>query len=127
MNAPKELKYTKSHEWIRIEGDTAIQGITDYAQNELSDIAFVDLPQVGDTVDMGNTCGNIEAVKAVSELYAAVSGEIIEVNEEIDSNPELINEDPFGKGWFFKIRMSDKSEAENLMSADEYIKFAESE
>lgn len=127
MNAPKELKYTKSHEWIRIEGDTAIQGITDYAQNELSDIAFVDLPQVGDTVDMGNTCGNIEAVKAVSELYAAVSGEIIEVNEEIDSNPELINEDPFGKGWFFKIRMSDKSEADNLMSADEYIKFAESE
>lgn len=127
MNAPQELKYTKSHEWIKIEGDTATQGITDYAQNELSDIAFVDLPQVGDNVDMGNTCGNIEAVKAVSDLYAAVSGEIIEINGDIDSNPELINEDPFGKGWFFKVKMSDKEEAGNLMSADEYIKFVESQ
>ena len=121
MNAPKDLKYTKNHEWIRIEGDSAVQGITDYAQSELSDIAFVELPDKGISVEKDNACGTIEAVKAVSEIYAAVSGEIIEVNDEIANNPEIISDDPYGEGWLFKIRMSDPSEADKLMSADDYI------
>lgn len=121
MNAPKDLKYTKNHEWVRIEGDSAVQGITDYAQSELSDIAFVELPDEGLSVERNNACGTIEAVKAVSEIYAAVSGEIIEVNSEIANNPEIISDDPYGKGWLFKIKMSDPSEADELMSADHYI------
>lgn len=121
MNAPKDLKYTKNHEWIRIEDDSAVQGITDYAQSELSDIAFVELPDKGISVEKDNACGTIEAVKAVSEIYAAVSGEIIEVNSEIADNPEIISDDPYGEGWLFKIKMSDPSEADDLMSADQYI------
>ncbi|MFO8062899.1 MAG: glycine cleavage system protein GcvH [bacterium] len=121
MNAPKDLKYTKNHEWIRIEGDTAVQGITDYAQSELSDIAFVELPDEGINVEKDNACGTIEAVKAVSEIYAAVSGGIIEVNSGIVDNPEIISDDPYGEGWLFKIKMSDPSEADELMSADQYI------
>ncbi len=127
MNAPKDLKYTKSHEWIKIDGNIAIQGITDYAQNELSDIAFVELPDIGNAVKMGESCGTIEAVKAVSDLYAAVSGEIVEINNSIADGPEIINEDAFGKGWFFKIKMNDIAEVDKLLNAEEYVKFTEEE
>lgn len=127
MNAPKDLKYAKTHEWIRIEGNLATEGISDFAQSSLSDIAFIELPELGQQVQAGMACGTIEAVKAVSEIYASVSGEIVEVNETIVNNPETINEDPYGGGWFFKIRMSAPGEADEMMSAEEYEKFAESE
>ncbi|MCK4523436.1 glycine cleavage system protein GcvH [candidate division WOR-3 bacterium] len=123
MNIPKELKYRKTHEWVKIDGDTAIQGITDFAQSELSDIAFIELPQIEDKVKAGESCGTIEAVKAVSDLYAALSGEIVETNDKLGSNPEMINESPYTDGWFFKIKISDASEIDNLMNAEDYEKF----
>ncbi len=127
MNTPKELKYTKSHEWLKVEGEIATEGITDYAQSELSDIAFIELPEVGTIVSAGETCGTIEAVKAVSDLVASVSGEVIEINEKLSDNPDLINSDPYGEGWFFKIKMSNPEETDELMNADEYEKFVEEE
>ncbi len=123
MNIPKELKYRKTHEWVKIEDGIAIQGITDFAQSELSDIAFIELPQVEDKVKTGVSCGTIEAVKAVSDIYASLSGEIIETNDKLGSNPEIINNSPYTDGWFFKIKISDASEIDNLMNAEEYEKF----
>lgn len=120
MNFPSELKYTKEHEWVRIEGDIATVGITDFAQSELGDIVFVEIETQGETMASGDTFGTVEAVKTVSDLYMPLSGEIIEVNADLQSNPEYINEDPYQKGWMIKIKMSDSSEANALMDAANY-------
>jgi glycine cleavage system H protein len=120
MNFPSELKYTKEHEWVRIEGDIATVGITDFAQSELGDIVFVEIETQGETMASGDTFGTVEAVKTVSDLYMPLSGEIVEVNADLQSNPENINEDPYQKGWMIKIKMSDSSEANALMDAANY-------
>lgn len=120
MNLPAELKYTKEHEWIRVEGETAYVGITDYAQSQLGDIVFVECDTVGDEIAEGDVFGTIEAVKTVSDLYSPVSGEILEFNEELEDAPELVNKDPYGKGWIIKISISDASELDGLLTAAEY-------
>ncbi len=120
MNFPENLRYTKDHEWVLIDGDTGTIGITDYAQGELGDVVFVELPAVGKTVKQHETFGTIEAVKAVSDLYAPVSGSVTEVNAELESNSELVNKDPYGKGWMIKIRLSSPGEVGELMSAESY-------
>ncbi|MHB2148382.1 glycine cleavage system protein GcvH [Calditrichota bacterium LG25] len=120
MNVPENLKYTEDHEWAKIEGDVAIIGITDYAQGELGDVVFVELPETGDTVSKGDTFGTIEAVKAVADLFAPLSGEIIEVNEKLGAEPETINKDPYGEGWMVKIKLSDPGEVNDLMDAETY-------
>ncbi len=120
MNIPADLKYSKDHEWARIEGDVAVVGITDYAQNELGDIVYVELPEVGTQVEQGKTFGTIEAVKAVSDLFAPVSGEVVEVNEKLNDSPELVNQDPYGEGWMIKIKMSNPDEVKNLLSKEDY-------
>lgn len=121
MNFPDELKYTPEHEWVRDNGDgTATVGITDFAQSELGDIVFVELEEPGSSFEQEESFGTVEAVKTVSELYAPVSGEIVEVNENLEDNPELVNDDPYGKGWMIKVKMSDSSELDDLMSSDEY-------
>ncbi len=120
MNIPADLKYSKDHEWARIEGDVAVVGITDYAQNELGDIVYVELPDVGTQVEQGKTFGTIEAVKAVSDLFAPVSGEVVEVNEKLNDSPELVNQDPYGEGWMIKIKMSNPDEVNNLLSKEDY-------
>lgn len=121
----EDLKYAKSHEWARIEGDTATIGITDYAQNELTDIVYVETPDVGDTFEAGQEFGVVESVKSVSELYAPLSGEVIEVNTELEENPELVNESPFDKGWIIKLRLSDPDQANKLLGAQDYQKVTE--
>ena len=120
MNFPTDLKYTKDHEWIRVEGDVAYVGITDYAQSELGEIVFVDITTQGETVAKEESFGTIEAVKTVSDLFMPVSGEVLEVNPALEDAPELVNEDAYGKGWLIKISMSDASELDDLLSADEY-------
>ena len=122
MNIPKELKYAKDHEWARIEGDVATVGITDYAQGELGDIVFVELPKAGSSVSQGDSFGTIEAVKAVSDLYAPLSGEITDVNAALDEAPETINNSPYEDGWMIKIKITEMSEVDNLLSADDYEK-----
>jgi glycine cleavage system H protein len=122
MNFPSDLKYTKDHEWVRIEGGEATVGITDFAQKELGDIVYVDVNTVGDTVSKESVFGTIEAVKTVSDLFMPVSGEVLEVNKGIDSAPESVNNDPYGKGWIIKIKMSEPSEASELLTADAYKK-----
>ena len=118
MNVPAELKYTKEHEWIRVEGEEAVVGITDYAQSQLGDIVFVECETVGD--EAGETFGTIEAVKTVSDLYLPVAGEVLEFNEELEGEPELVNKDPYGKGWIVKIKISDETELDGLLNADAY-------
>lgn len=122
MNFPSDLRYTKEHEWLRVEdgGTTAVIGITDFAQRELGDIVFVELEPVGTEVDRDGVFGTVEAVKTVSELFAPVAGTIVGHNEELDANPELVNEDPYGKGWMVRIELADPSEVEGLMTADAY-------
>jgi glycine cleavage system H protein len=120
MNFPANLKYTKEHEWISIDGDIATVGVTDFAQSELGDIVFVEIETQGDTLAHGDTFGTVEAVKTVSDLYMPVSGEIIEVNDELQSNPEHVNADPYAKGWMVKIKMSDLSEVDALLDAEKY-------
>ncbi|MEX0602570.1 MAG: glycine cleavage system protein GcvH [Bacteroidota bacterium] len=122
MTFPKDLKYTKDHEWIRVEGNTGVIGITDYAQGELGDIVFVELPAPGTKVQTGKSFGTIEAVKAVSDLYAPVSGEVTEVNETGKKTPDVVNKDPYGSGWMVKISFADPAEAGGLMDADAYGK-----
>lgn len=122
MNLPEELYYTKDHEWARVEGDTATVGITDYAQSELGDIVYVELPEVGATVKQGESFGTIEAVKAVSDLYAPLSGEVTEVNTNLEDSPELVNQDPYGAGWMIKIKISNPDEVNNLLSKADYEK-----
>ena len=123
MNVPEELQYTRSHEWVRTEGDTATIGITDHAQDELGDVVFVELPEVGATLDAGDSFGTVESVKAVSDLYTPVGGEVTEVNEALNDQPEKINEDPYGEGWMVKLRVSD--EGSGLLSASDYEQFLE--
>ena len=120
MNFPADVKYTKDHEWIRVEGEVAYVGITDYAQSELGEIVFVDIPTQGETVAKEESFGTIEAVKTVSDLFMPVGGEVLEVNAELEDAPQLVNEDAYGKGWLIKISMTDASELGDLLSADEY-------
>jgi len=120
MNVPSELKYTKEHEWIKIDGDIATVGITDYAQSELGDIVYVEIETVGDTLNHGDVFGTVEAVKTVSDLFMPLSGEVIEMNEDLDGAPESVNDDAYGSGWMIKIKISDPSEVENLLSAEAY-------
>ncbi len=121
MSTPADLKYTKEHEWLKDNGDgTATIGITDFAQGELGDIVFVELEEAGFEFSQDDTFGTVEAVKTVSELFAPVDGEIIEINEALEDNPELVNDDPFGDGWMIKIKLSDPTQLEELLSAEEY-------
>jgi len=122
MNIPADLKYTKDHEWIKIEGNTAIVGITDFAQGELGDIVYVDVDTLDDTVEKDEVFGSVEAVKTVSDLFMPLSGEVSEFNEELEDEPELVNSDPYGQGWMIKISFSDKSQIEDLLDAEEYHK-----
>jgi glycine cleavage system H protein len=125
LSVPEELQYTRSHEWVRTEGDTATIGITDHAQDELGDVVFVELPEVGATFDAGDSFGTVESVKAVSDLYTPVGGEVVEVNEALNDSPEKINEDPYGEGWIVKLNVSD--EGSGLLSASDYEQFVEEE
>jgi glycine cleavage system H protein len=120
MNVPDNLKYTKDHEWLRMEGEFAYVGITDFAQGELGDIVFIEIETEGETLDREEVFGTIEAVKTVSDLFMPVGGEIIEVNPDLDSSPDLINKDPFGKGWMVKIKVASNAEVDELLSPAEY-------
>lgn len=120
MIIPSDLKYTKDHEWVRIEGDEAIVGITDFAQSELGDIVFVEIETEGDTIDQEDVFGSVEAVKTVSDLFMPLSGEITAYNSELDDTPELVNSDPYNKGWMIRIKLSDTSQMDGLLSADAY-------
>lgn len=122
-NVPEELRYSKTHEWVKLEGSVATIGITDFAQGELSDIVMVELPKVGASVKAEDSIGVIEAVKAVSDLYSPVSGKIAEVNDKLSSAPETINSDPYGEGWIAKLELADPGEVENLMDAAAYKEF----
>ena len=126
-NTPEDNRYAKSHEYVHVEGDLGTVGITDYAQKELGDVVFVELPQVGTQLEQGDELGSIESVKAVSELFAPVSGEVVEVNEALSDKPELVNTDPYGDGWMIKLRVSATEEADELMSAEEYEEYVEKE
>lgn len=120
MNIPSELKYTKDHEWVKIEGDVATIGITDFAQGELGDIVYVEVETVDETLDVEEIFGTVEAVKTVSDLFLPLSGEIIEFNESLEDEPEKVNSDPYGDGWMIKVKCSDLSQADALLSADDY-------
>ncbi len=120
MNFPADLKYSKEHEWVRVEGNKAYIGISDFAQSELGDIVFVELPSVGDEFSVNDSFGSVESVKTVSELYAPVSGKVLEVNSELEDSPELVNESPYDKAWMIVVEMSDASEADQLLPADAY-------
>jgi glycine cleavage system H protein len=120
MNFPENLRYTKDHEWIRVEGDTGVIGITDYAQGELGDVVFVELPAKGKQLKQGESFGTIEAVKAVSELYAPVSGEVIEINQRLDKESELVNKEPYDGGWMIKIKIKDRNELKSLFEMKKY-------
>ena len=120
MNIPAELKYTKDHEWIKVDGDTITVGITDFAQGELGDIVYVEVETVDETLDAEEVFGTVEAVKTVSDLFLPVSGEIIEFNENLEDQPELVNSDPYGEGWMIKVKVADVSQLDELLSADDY-------
>ncbi|MDG1239057.1 MAG: glycine cleavage system protein GcvH [Flavobacteriales bacterium] len=120
MNIPKDLKYTKDHEWIKVDGDIATIGITDFAQGELGDIVYVEVDTIDETLEKEEVFGTVEAVKTVSDLFMPISGEIIEFNESLESNPEKVNEDPYNEGWMIKLKMSDSSELEDLLSPEDY-------
>ncbi|MBW8242104.1 glycine cleavage system protein GcvH [Muricauda oceani] len=120
MNIPSELKYTKDHEWVKIDGDIATVGITDFAQSELGDIVYVEVETLDETLDKEEVFGTVEAVKTVSDLFLPLSGEIVEFNEALEDEPEKVNSDPYGDGWMVKIKLSEPSEVEELMSAEDY-------
>lgn len=120
MNVPKNLKYTKSHEWVRVDGNVAVVGITDHAQHEMTDVVYVEPPAMDAHIEAGKECAVVESVKVASDIYAPVSGDVIAVNEELGSAPELLNEDPYEKGWLFKVKMSDPGELNDLLSPDDY-------
>ena len=126
-NTPEDNRYARSHEYVHVEGDVATIGITDYAQKELGDVVFVELPQVGSQLEATDDLGSIESVKAVSELFAPVTGEVIEVNEALADKPELVNTDPYGDGWMIRVRLSAADEVDELMSAEEYEEYIEKE
>ncbi|DAC09464.1 MAG TPA: glycine cleavage system protein GcvH [Candidatus Poseidoniales archaeon] len=117
---PEELRYTKEHEWIRVEGDSVVIGVTDYAQNALTDVVWVELPEMGAVVGSMDSFASVESVKSVSEIYAPISGEVIEINDVLEDSPELINEDPYGKGWICKMSISDNSELASLLDGTTY-------
>jgi glycine cleavage system H protein len=119
-NIIDEIKYTKEHEWVKLEGDIAISGITDYAQSELSDIVMVEPPEKGKTIKLGDPVGTIEAVKAVTDLFGAISGEVVEVNDKVVADPSIINKDPYGEGWLYKVKVSDTGEYDKLLTPDQY-------
>jgi len=120
MNLPENLKYTKDHEWIRLDGTTGVIGITDYAQGELGDIVFVELPPIGRKVEIGQVFGTVEAVKAVSDLYSPVTGEVVDVNKEIQDSPELVNKEPNERGWMIKVKIENEAELASLLDIDAY-------
>jgi len=121
LNIPENAKYTKDHEWARIDGDTAVIGINDYAQDQLGEVVFVELPEIGDSFEKGDEFGTVESVKAVSEIYMPLSGEVIELNNALEDNPELVNSDPYGNGWIIKIKPGDVSEMDQLMDKTAYL------
>ncbi len=120
MNTPKELRYSEEHEWVKVEGDKVRVGITDFAQSELGDIVFVELPEVGDEIEANEPFGSVESVKTVSELYAPISGTVVEINEDLDDSPEFVNESPYEKAWMIVVEPKDMSEIEKLMTAEQY-------
>jgi glycine cleavage system H protein len=122
MNIPVDLKYTEDHEWLRLEGEEAIVGITDFAQGELGDVVFIEIETEGEKLSKGDIFGTVEAVKTVSDLFMPVGGEVTEVNEALNDKPELVNKDPYNKGWMIRIKISDLKEVDNLLSADDYKK-----
>jgi glycine cleavage system H protein len=124
---PSDLKYAKEHEWVRVEGDTATIGISDFAQDQLGEVVYVDLPSEGDEVTAGESFGEIESVKSVSELFSPLSGEVVKVNEALDDAPETVNEDPYGEGWMIVVKMSDATQADELMDASAYEAFVSEE
>ena len=123
---PNEYLYSREHEWVRVDDDVCVLGITEYAQAELGEVVFVELPEVGQVFDTGDELGTIESVKAVAEVYTPVAGEVIEVNEAVSDDPELLNEDPHGEGWLIKIRFSSASDLKDLMNAEQYEEFVQS-
>ncbi|MFF5995945.1 glycine cleavage system protein GcvH [Lysinibacillus sp. KU-BSD001] len=123
MSIPKDLRYTKEHEWVKIEGNKVRVGITDFAQNELGDIVFVELPEVGDTVTINEPFGSVESVKTVSELYSPVSGTVVEANDELSDNPEFVNESPYENAWMIVVELSNEAEVEELLTAEAYEEF----
>ncbi|HVR40379.1 MAG TPA: glycine cleavage system protein GcvH [Thermoanaerobaculia bacterium] len=127
MTTPEDSRYAKSHEYVHVEGDIGTIGITEYAQKELGDVVFVELPQVGTQVEAANEMGSIESVKAVSDLFAPVTGEVVEVNEALADKPELVNTDPYGDGWMIRVRLSDPTEVDELMNAEEYEEWIQTE
>ncbi len=127
MEFPEDLKYSKEHEWVLVEGNVATVGITDYAQDQLGDIVFVEMPAIGDKVSKEDAFGVVESVKAVSDIYAPVSGKVLEVNDDLPENPEMVNEDPYGDGWMIKIEMNDLEELQDLMTAAEYEEYVAEE
>ena len=127
MEFPEDLKYSKEHEWVLVEGNVATVGITDFAQDQLGDIVFVELPAVGDKVSKEDAFGVVESVKAVSDIYAPVSGKVVEVNDDLPENPEMLNEDSYGDGWIIKIEMNDPDELQDLMTAAEYEEYVAEE
>jgi glycine cleavage system H protein len=126
MKLDPKCRYSEDHEWVRVEGDEAVIGITDHAQEELSDVVYVELPEVGDSYDKNDVFATVESVKAASDVYMPVGGEILEINEKLEDSPELVNQDPFGEAWFVRISIADASELEELMDADGYKAFIES-
>lgn len=120
MNIPKELRYTREHEWVEVEGGIATIGITDWAQSELGDVVFVELPKVGDIIRLGESFGTIEAVKAVSELYAPLSGKIVAINEDLDSDPTIVNQSPYEDAWMIRLELSDTAELDSLLAHEDY-------
>lgn len=123
MKVAQGLLYMKSHEWARLEGDEAVVGISDFAQEELNDVVYVELPEVGDSLAQGEVFGTVESVKAASDVYLPLGGEVVAVNTDLEDSPQLVNEDPYGNGWFLRIKVSDPSEAETLLDADSYAAF----
>ncbi|PWU16836.1 MAG: glycine cleavage system protein H [Verrucomicrobia bacterium] len=119
-NVPSDLKYAPSHEWIRVSGETALIGITDHAQHELTELVFVELPEKGRQIKAGEACSVVESVKTASDIYSPVSGEVTEVNQAVTKDPKLVNDDPYGDGWFFKIKMADPAEVDKLLSSEQY-------
>ena len=125
MDFPEGLKYSKEHEWVLVEDDVAIIGITEFAQGELGDIVFVELPEVGEKISKDDPFGSLESVKAVSDIFAPISGSVVEINDDLKENPETVNEDPYGDGWMIKVQMTDLDELKDLMSSQDYAEFIE--
>lgn len=126
MNYPEDLKYAPTHEWVRVSGNKGIVGISDFAQHELSDVVYVELPAVGTKVKAGGQCAVVESVKSASDIYSPVSGEVLKINDEVNNSPDIVNKEPYGKGWLFEIELSDPAELNNLMDAATYKKQVES-